>query len=340
MKTNTYLMKSNNKNRYIPLCVAAFSILALFAACDRNETEPEQKTEGPETACVELDQIGMEGSVLSRATDVPTDGTIGFYRNAVNGYSAVTNVTGTWKKSTVTGRNAWIPTSEMIKVGTDDATMAIYYPHVKSNDGNPDFIKLYVGQLGKPSPVESTFIVQETWSKRFNYNSLSSYTTAFNVGELKHVYSKLKIILERKTGDNGFVGSPEWTKVTLLGGGIKKDSQFYLFRFEEPALNSYDLGHVPGKLEIPLNPKNEFSGNSSEVELLLIPGNISGDITITITLGGKDMDVKIPNASFDGQFAPGKQYNLTITVNPTDLEVASLKTTDWTNVTVPGQSTH
>lgn len=333
MKINTYLMKSNKNNIFIPLCLAAFALVAILAACDRNEAEAEQRTDGPETAYLELDQIGVEGNVLSRATpattDVPTTGTIGFFRRNTNGYEVVNNNKGVWKLSAVTKKNAWIP-DPMIKVGTTDATIAIYYPYVETNTS---VLFLTAGQLGT---VIDGKTVQETWCKRFTYNSLSSYGDNKVSIELKHVYSKLKITLKRGTG---FIGTPDWTKVKLTGAGICQRANFYPLDKDAPELTSYN--RVVGPLDLTLSPTITFDKDSSTpVELLLIPYGFADDITITITLGGKEMDVKIPNASFDGQFAPGKQYNLTITVNPTDLEVASLKTTDWTYVNLTGQSTH
>lgn len=348
MKINTYLMKSNKNNIFIPLCLAAFALVAILAACDRNEAEAEQRTDGPETAYLELDQIGVEGNVLSRATpattDVPTTGTIGFFRKEANGYGALKHVKGTWKESKLKpGNNAWIP-DPMIKVGTDDATMGIYYPYdERYNTSNS--ILLFPGEKGGPAGgVPDNDLVCERWYKEFQYNSLSSYSKTMHV-ELQQLYSKLKIELKRGTG---FVGKPEWTNVKITStnyNDISQGAHYYMFnKHSDVHIEDYGrTGAGANGLSIPLKSTITFSGETSTpVELLLIPGSLKGKLTIIITLGGKEMPISIDPATseFNGEFAPGKQYNLTITVNPTDLEVASLQTKDWTNVNLTGQSTH
>lgn len=342
-------MKSNKKNRYTPLCVAAFSMLALFAACDRNEMEPEQKTEGPETAYVELDQIGVEGSVLSRATVVPTTGEIGFFLKAANGYQIGANhVKGTWKESAVTQKNAWIP-DPMIKVGTADATMAIYYPYDKQQARMGKRIYMYPGELGGSfdDNIAPDEIVCERWYKQFEYNSLSSYEKDFSV-VLDQLYSKLKITLKRGTD---FVGTPEWSKVRLLGSNVSDIAMYAYYNvFRNEVDNSLRIEDytrtntgATGR-EIVLKSPITLSGDeSTPVEILLIPNNLSGKLTLTITLGGKEMPVIIDTttqAGFNNKLEPGKQYNLTITVNSTDLEVASLQTAAWDTVDMPDQSTN
>lgn len=324
-------MKSNKKNRYSVLCFCAFSLLSLCASCDRNEAETEPKTEVPETACLEIDNIGVEGNVLSRAA-IPTTGEIGFYRATTNNYAAVNNNKGVWKKSAVTNKNAWIP-EPMIKVGTADATMAVYYPYVA---GNGNTLVLPAGQAGAAVAGRT---VQETWSKRFTYNSMSSYGSATVSQELKHVYAKLQVKLSR---GSGFIGAPDWTKIQLAGTGMCTTGNFNPLNNDAPSLTDYS--RTTGTLTVTLGTAINFSGSTSTAaDLLLIPNTLSGNLTVTITLGGKEMSVPVNTAAgngFNGQLLPGKQYNLTITVNATDLEIASLTTADWSTVSLPGETTH
>lgn len=325
------MMKSNKKNISATLCICAASLLGLCASCEHNEAEPVPGIEAPETAYLEIDHIGVEGEVLSRATAVPTTGEIGFYRSTANGYGAVNNNKGVWKMSAVTSKNAWIP-DPMIKVGTADATMAIYYPYVSTNSTS---LFLPAGQAGT---TVSGKTVQETWSKRFTYNSLSSYNQTVSQ-ELKHVYAKLQVKLTKGTG---FIGTPDWTKVKLAGTGICTSGNFNPLNNDAPALADYT--RTAGTLDLTLSSAINFNATTSTaVDLLLVPNTLSGDITITITLGGKDMSVPVNSAAatgFNGSLLPGKQYNLTITVNSTDLEIASLTKEDWTQVALPAENTH
>lgn len=325
------MMKSNKKNISATLCICAVSLLSLCASCDHNEAEPAAGIEAPETAYLEIGHIGVEGELLSRATTVPTSGEIGFYRSNANGYAVVNNNKGVWKMSAVTSRNAWIP-DPMIKVGTADATMAIYYPYVSTNSTS---LFLPVGQAGT---TVSGKAVQETWSKRFKYNSLSSYNQTVSQ-QLKHVYAKLQVKLTKGTG---FIGTPDWTKVKLAGTGICTSGSFNPLNNDEPA--NADYTRTTGTLDLTLSSAISFNAaTSTAVDLLLIPNTLSGDITITITLGGKEMSVPVNSAAsngFNGALLPGKQYNLTITVNPTGLEIASLTAADWTTVSLPGESTN
>lgn len=324
-------MKSNKKNIRAAFRVCAFSLLSLCASCDRNETETAPKTEAPETAYLEIDNIGVEGNVLSRATAVPTTGEIGFYRATTNSYTAVNNNKGVWKMSTVTSKNAWIP-EPIIKVGTADATMAVYYPYVSTNTTT---LVLPAGELGSTVSGKK---VQETWSKRFTYNSMSSYNQSVSQ-ELKHVYAKLQVQLSRGTG---FIGSPDWTKIQLAGTGMCTTGNFNPLNNDEPNLSDYS--RTSGTLTVTLASAINFSGSTSTAaNLLLIPNTLNGNLTVTITLGGKEMSVPVNTANaagFNGQLLPGKQYNLTITVNATDLEIASLTAADWTTVSLPGETTH
>lgn len=324
-------MKSNKKNIRAALRVCAFSLLSLCASCDRNDVETEPKNEGPETAYLEIDNIGVEGNVLSRVTAVPTTGEIGFYRATTNSYAAVNNNKGVWKMSAVTSKNAWIP-APIIKVGTADATMAVYYPYVSTNTTT---LVLPAGELGA---IVSGKKVQETWSKRFTYNSMSSYNQTVSQ-ELKHVYAKLQVKLSRGTG---FIGAPDWTKIQLAGTGMCTTGNFNPLNNDAPTLTDYT--RTSGTLTVTLATLINFSGSTSTAaDLLLIPNTLSGNLTVTITLGGKEMSVPVNTsapAGFNGQLLPGKQYNLTITVNATDLEIASLTTADWSTVSLPGETTH
>lgn len=320
--------------KYQVLCIASYALLAVFASCGQEEEHTAENTLPGERVPLELAEIGLDNAVTGRATTtgIPTDGFIGFYLKGDQGYSAVYNRKGSYDTSI----SKWVP-STPIYLGSNTATLAIYYPYDDKQSTTSGKLALTSILREKSASDHASRTDKDIWSDRFTANLLSCFGTNTIQRNLTHVYTRMVITLVK---DGTFVGDGTWTGVKLEGGGVYKNASFD--PLGENKLNAYS-GYSGVDFECSFDAKTVSTTESPTTDLLLVPTqDMSSDLVITVTVSGKAMKVTVGKEKFSqyetGKYRllPERQYNLAIILRPTDLEISSLTTTDWTEVTVPG----
>lgn len=337
MRTERFNILKMGRRRlkyYAPGIVSCIWLVAL-ASCDRNEQLPAENQLPGEKAALEVSQIGLDNTVENRApstSGVPTTAQVGFYLKGDQGYTAVYNREGSYDS----GKSAWVPATTIF-LGSNTATLAIYYPYSNAQSTTSGKLALTSVLREISASDHSSRTDKDIWSDRFTANLLSCSGTNTITRNLTHVYTRMLITLIK---DATFIGNGEWTKVELAGAGIYKTASFD--PLEATKLNAYS-GHTTAGFNCTFDAKTVSAASSPTTDLLLVPTpNMNSDMVLTVTVSGKAMKVTIPKTKFTDvgsgnyRMLPEKQYNLTIILRPTDLEVATLNTTNWDPVTITG----
>lgn len=337
MRTERFNILKMGRRRltyYAPGIVSCILLVAL-AACDRDGQLPGESNLPGEKAALEVSQLGLDNTVENRAPSVsgiPTSAKVGFYLKGDQGYTQVYNREGGYD----TGKSAWVPNTDIF-LGSNTATLAIYYPYSNAQSTASGKLALTSVLREKSASDHSSRTDKDIWSDCFTANLLSCSGTNTITRNLTHVYTRMLITLIK---DATFIGNGEWTKVELAGAGVYQTASFD--PLEATKLNAYS-GYATAGFSCTFDAKTVSTSASPTTDLLLVPTtNMSSDMVLTVTVSGKAMKVTIPKTKFTDvgsgnyRMLPEKQYNLTIILRPTDLEVAILNTTDWDPVTVSG----
>lgn len=289
--------------------MAAILLGTGLLSCENSDTAERQVILTEELPLV-ISRVDIPDKPATRAALDQTKH-IGFYRTNENNYSAINNMEGQYSAG------KWKPVSGTINLGQNTAKLAVYYPYDSS----------YGATMALSAAVfdgdESIFLC----AKRFDATNQSIYGANSISVILDHVYTRLKITLAKGTNYNASA-KPDWTILKVQNTGMRSNGTYNPLTDTYPATsgnNYYEVSGMTGKQ----------LGDNPAVDLRLIPCTLSGNLDITITVGGKAMSVSTANIP-DGKLERGKQYNLTITVNPTSLVITSINTLDWTSSAVSG----
>lgn len=330
------ILKTERMNlRHYTLSVISCTLLAAFASCSQSEQLPVENNLPGEKVALAVSQIGLDNDVANRApstSGVPTTANVGFYLKGDNEYTAVYNREGGYDGT----KSVWTPNTT-IYLGSNTATLAIYYPY--DNAQSPATGKLALTSILREVSVSdhASRTDKDIWSDCFTANLMSCFGTNKISRNLTHVYTRMLITLVK---DATFIGDGSWTKVELAGAGVYKTASFD--PLQATKLNAYS-NHATAGFSCTFEAKTVSTSASPTTDLLLVPTTDMGsDMVLTVTVSGKEMKVTVPKEKFTKvstgtyRMLPEKQYNLTIILRPTDLEVAGLNTTDWEPVTVNG----
>lgn len=294
-------------------CMLTILIGISFLSCERNDTDTGQQASIPDELPLAIGQLNLPHKLVTRGT-VDTGKSIGFYRTNENGYAPLKNVVGIYSD------NKWIPEST-INLGQNIAKLAVYYPYNSSATGT---IPLSAACCDKD---ESMFLC----CKQFEATNQSIYKTNKIELDLEHVYARLVVTLARGTDYNANA-KPDWTTLKVQNDGMNISGTY------NPLTNTYPSVSGDNYFEV-TDMKDKVLGSTPNptTDLRIIPFKLTGEkkLKITITVGGKPMSVE--TAIDRDEMKRGIQYNLTITVNPTALEITSIETVDWTSSTVAGE---
>lgn len=290
--------------------MAAILLGTGLLSCDQSDAGAEQQIILTEELPLAISRVDIPDKPATRAA-LDQAKHIGFYRTNDNDYTAFNNMKGQYSSG------KWIPVSDPIYLGQNTAILAVYYPY---DSGYGETIVLSATVFDGD---ESIFLC----AKRFEATNQSVYGTNSISLTLDHVYTRLKITLA-KGDDYNANAKPDWTALKVQNTGMKSEGTYNPLTDTYPSASGndyYEVSDMTGKQ----------LGDNPSVDLRLIPCALDGDLNITITVGGKQMGVSAANIP-DGKLQRGKQYNLTITVNPTGLTMSQISTLDWTSSAVEG----
>ena len=260
--------------------------------------------------------VGNTGAVYAstRAGGIiglPATSEIGFFmaENTAARYEAVDNRRGTYNTAT----HVWQPDTE-IWMNNMAASLAVYYPYDASQT-TAGVLNLSAGPRIGAAGKE-----RELWCTAFKADSR---TEDINL-VLKQLYSRLTVTFVKSAG-KPYTGTAKLTGVKLAG--------VYASATYHPTEKRYTPAGtevVTGTLSLIVG--EPAAANPVVTDLLLIPVTaLTGDITLTATIDGKEMTMKITPDKLANTLAAGKQYTLTVVLLPTGLRLSSLQTTDWDN---------
>ena len=259
--------------------------------------------------------IGMQSRTQGR-TEL-TSGSIGIFlkKDAVNSYDALTNIKFTY------GTPFW-HTDEQILLGEQDATLAAYYPY---HDGRVNPVLLCSRQY---STSEDLHYANFRASDR-----VSSVTL-----ELSRVYSCIEFNFK---ADDTYTDAGSVTTIRLNGEGLIPTATLDMLA----ELNS---GESVRDILEPFTGLNvvEISSLTTQftqetpgvVDCLMIPAQLQGSITLTVTVDGKTKTGKVTAEQLcgaSGILREGMKYEINITVIPNvELNITKVEVEDWTTSAV------
>lgn len=315
--------------------VSVFLLIAagtLFQSCQQDGVD--EWTDGEDELVPIEVQAGITGDVVAtRATyeDLPQNSTIGIFCRTLNTYDLVEDVKYTNRSG------EWLPVNvnEVIYVGAQPAVLSAYYC----------LSEVVFEDNGKGAKVVAMKPQPYTEDKDLCY----ARTPSANVWkenpkaifEMKHVYSRMTFILIR---DLGYVGACKVTNLRL-------DTNAGRYPFFTLMYLNMGGGSIPGSTraselawDMASNGWTDLANNGiptsgiencKKIDLLLIPVRLDNtkNLTVQLTVDGQVLSVDIPYDSLP-RLEEGIQYCIKLTLKSTSLELGSVETQNWTEVTV------
>lgn len=290
-------------------------LLLLLAGCTQGEHLPGEDTAANSLLQVSNLQTATEDQAVTRAVGTSDFvGEIGFFvkANATNGYDAKNNIKGTYNATT----NVWEPATA-IWLNNHDATIAVYAPH-DVNQNTAAALKL--------TAVLRTDETKDIWYTRVTDANFKKSSLSLT---LTHVYARCVITVKRAAS---YLPDAKITALSLAGTGIYSDATFKLLEASPYDYTGATAGFTPaGVAAKTLNAAT----SSVAYDLLLIPSTLSGNITLTLTVDNQTMKQTIAAGKFSGKLEAGKQYAITATLRPGELD-ASVTVEPWSTIPVDG----
>lgn len=319
-------MKLKNKILTKGSCVWACYLLALslLASCSQDDTLPGSNAGSmPALGLSAVQAADMPADeTVTRAvgtTAYPTSKFIGFFvkADATNGYTACNNRKGGYNAT----RKLWLPEAatpaDSIWLNNHDADIAVYAPY--------DAAHATAATLNLAACLRPADGSKDIWCKRFSANNKSTGLAPV----LEHVYSRFTITLTLDTNYKGAapVDSVSLTNADLYTTGTYKPFEATPYTYAGDAGISFKLSPVVSLTT---------AAPTGSIDLLLIPATLAGDVKLSLTVNKITFGVTLSKASFADKFQAGKQYNASIKLKPTALEVTSVTIADWNDETVSG----
>lgn len=270
-------------------------------------------------------QTRADAGAQTRADDpkTVTEGTIGIYlKKDANYPEALDN-----KKYThATGDNHW-QTDEPLLLGAKDATLVAYYPYVASG----------------ASPILLHSRLYDADNELYYQIFRAHNTTAALTLNLQRVYSCIGLSFNTPADDSGYKGGDgKIENVRIEGAGILSSATLDILADNLATAGVYGtrtpLPHAEG-VEATLTATSLVAGNPADVDLLMIPTTLTGDLTLYVTIDGRELSVTLAATALCGTggiLREGVKYLLNLTVKSRELTVSSIDKTEWEITNVSG----
>lgn len=240
--------------------------------------------------------------------------------DAPNGYDAIANQKFTYD-------TPYWQTEEQILLGDAPAVIAAYYP--------------YTAEVANPMLLSSRKYSDEAGDLCY-VNLTANNTNAHLKLNLERIYTRIVFTLN----GSGYPGDGKVSALRLSGTGITPVATLDLLERSVFAdAGNYGVYNVRKPLldfeEVEIKAETQFSNAASgEVDCLLVPTKLTGNVTFTLTVDGITLSGKVAAASLcgnaDGILREGVRYEVNLTVKPVKLEVGTIIRTEWEPVKVDG----
>lgn len=290
------MMKRTKKRcRIIPLI--GLGLCLTMGSCN---TPEEADTLSSRPVALGIGSIGMPEQPASRAA--VTTGSIGIYVAGNTWYSQLENREGTYNAST----GKWTPASS-VWLNDKDAKLVVVWPR----QGGTSSFALTAKEWAAGEDIFA--------GERTDVNNRNGDNLVFN--NLKPVYARLQITLSKK---NTYSGPGDWTKLVLSGANLNQSGNY-------TPLQDNVTGQLGTGYTQTFSPARNIDGGKIDLRLLPV-APLTADLTVVMTVDGKDMSVTVPKEKFNStKMERGVQYTLAITVSTVGLSVTSLEYTEWEN---------
>lgn len=232
-------------------------------------------------------------------------------------YATQNNVKGGYDSDDAT----WQPLpSNPVWLNNYTADLAVYAPYDATQGVDGDGILSLAADLYRAD--------RDLVAARF---TASNKSTGLNV-TMKHLYVRLTFTFIKYTD---YTEEATVDKIELTGADIYQKAAYSLFADSNPyaiaLVTGFTKSFSPG-LKIGTDAN---APDAAKVDLLLIPTGtaFTEDALLKITSGDKIMKVPVSKSLFSGGrlFAAGKQYNFTVKLSVSSMEIEEndVHTTDW-----------
>ena len=301
----------------------AVAILSgLFVSCVQDDNDIVRLSEA---GSLQLTGMYAEeaGNPVTRAgvvSDYPTDRSVGFFvkPDVTKGYAACYNREGRYNAA----RSLWLPV-DSIWLNNNTADLGVYAPYDNTQSTASGTLQMKAGLR----PADGS---KDIWYKHFTANNKSLDLAPV----LEHIYTRLTLTVSL---DKDYKGDAYIGTLSLAGGDCFDAATFHPFDAATP----YVYSGAPLKVTYTTPLKLSSSDKTRQIDLLVIPrASLAGNVQLVIEGSQSGVTnkftVTIDKAKFGNALLAGKQYQVNVTLKPTELEVTSVTLADWADETIAG----
>lgn len=306
------------RNRIFRLTgLIALAALVLMAGCASGDELGVADAGSNSLVPLRIGKATLERESSTRAVAaaaVPAGSVIGVFRREDADYTRVSN------EPYMLNGTEWEPVNPDMAIGLRNAVshLGAFYPFgVLPAKGITVTLTARLWEAGK-----------EAFYAPFTASSLSPQANF----TMKHVYSRVCILFKRNA-DNYPNGAGQITALSLLGTGIYTHALLDVTKeLTDSPFSGYE---TPGYSLTGITRTATLKGianaadGSDCIDLLMVPNVLSGKITFTATIDGKEMLLVLDASKLGGSLDAGKRYNITVTIRGTALWVNSLTFAGW-----------
>ena len=295
--------------------VCILSVCALMSGCSGEQFAPEAETPvvpGDERVALAVQSAGLEAEMTPATRAALTSGSIGIYLSGT-GYTSLQNKRYNYSSG------AWSPqdTDNTIYLGSGNASVCAYYPYTSSAGAVSSFAltsQVYAAAQELSYCPDQTVSGSKTGSPSRNVSF-----------SLVRAYSLIRVVIKRHA--TNYSGVCNVTNMKL--SNILSSTTLNISSGIQAATNSVVSNSLSS---IPVNQTLAANGQTQK-DVLAVPCAFTSTtvnsvancgLTIELTVDGKTMTTGISKASLP-QMENGKQYNITLTINGTSLNIGAVE---------------
>lgn len=303
------------KHRFLYIGLAAIFALA---SCEQDDSLWKESTSGSSLQLGTVQVLTQMNNALTRTTGYTSlttpDAEMGLFRKS-NGeiYSKMENVRYQYKRPDTESPYAWSPYDDASNIRLHPTTLAdiaAYYPY----NASPLMV------TGKEGVINLSAAIRKNASQDLWYNHFLASGTNYKKNlSLGHAYCRMKITILK----DGVTDTKNLYSLKISGGRASTTSTTDGI-FSTGTLDMFS-GTYTGDTQ-DYTPVNDISANTYPItndasttkavfDLMMIPTTLSGDVTMTVTVGESSdnvstMSASIPAVDFGGKLTAGNIYNL------------------------------
>ena len=305
------------------ISIFLLAALAVLAGCTAGDDSGVPEVDSAAVPLqIERAVLAMEPSTRAVSEkEVPAGSVMGVFRREDTNYNQVSN-----EPYRLNGAQ-WEPVNPDMAIGLRNAVsrLGAFYP----------FGVLPARGVNVTLTARLWAADKEAFYAPFTASSLSP-TASFT---LKHVYSRVSVRFKRHA-DTFPNGAGEVTTFAMQGTGIYTHALLDVTKeltdtpFSDYETSGFSLTGFTRTATLQGSADDSADGDC--VDLLMVPNTLSGEMTLTATVDGKLMSLKLAAAAFGGKLEAGKRYNVVVTIRGTALWVNSIQFAGWDETPIGG----